>query len=188
MRIANTIGLSLTLLTLASGLTACGTAPKTAADRRVLTADVDAFIMSLKESDPSIAKYFDSAEGYAAYPSIGKGGLIIGGAFGHGEVFSKGGTLIGYSDLTQGSIGAQIGGQSFGEIVFFETQEALSNFKNGNFVLAATISAVAVSAGAAAEAKYDHGVVVFLTKAKGLMAEASVGGQQLGYRSVADFE
>ncbi len=188
MRIARSIGLSLSLTVLASSLPSCGTAPKTAADRRVLAADVNAFIVGLKETDPTIAKYFDSAAGYAVYPSIGKGGLIIGGAFGRGEVFLNGGTRIGYSDLTQGSIGAQIGGQSFGEIIFFETTDALSRFKNGNLVLSATASAVAVSAGAAAEAKYDHGVVVFLTQPKGLMVEASVGGQQLGYRSVADLE
>ncbi|MSR41070.1 MAG: hypothetical protein EXS10_04120 [Phycisphaerales bacterium] len=184
----STISTTLSIGLLVCTFTACNTAPQTASDRRVLDADVHAFIVRLKERDPSIAKYFDTAAGYVVYPSISKGGLIIGGAFGRGEVFSKDGTRIGYSDLTQGSIGAQIGGQSFGEIIFFETAESLSHFKEGDFVFAATASAVAVSAGAAAEAKYDHGVIAFLTQPKGLMAEASVGGQQLSYCSVADVE
>ena len=166
-----------------SCIVGCNATPRTESDRRVLSAEVQALVVALKEKDASISKYFDSAAGYAAFPSIGKGGFIIGGAFGRGEVFTSGGTLIGYSDMTQASIGAQIGGQSFSEIIFFETKEALASFKTGTLA-----SAVAVQSGAAAAAKYENGVVIFLTQPKGLMAELSVGGQQFNFRSLADVE
>ncbi len=171
-----------------SCIVGCNAAPRTESDRRVLSAEVQALVVTLKEKDASIAKYFESAAGYAAFPSIGKGGLIIGGAFGRGEVFASGGTLVGYSDMTQASIGAQIGGQSFSEIIFFETKEALASFKTGTLAFSATASAVAVQSGAAAAAKYENGVVIFLTRPKGLMAELSIGGQQFNFRSLADIE
>jgi lipid-binding SYLF domain-containing protein len=119
-------------------------------------------------------------------PEIGKGGLIVGGAYGKGQLFDRQGRLIGYCDVSQGTLGAQIGGQSFGEIIFFENDRALTEFKDGKFALAAQASAVALTSGAAAAAKYDNGVALFIMNPKGLMLEASVGGQQFGYQALAN--
>jgi lipid-binding SYLF domain-containing protein len=164
----------------------CGTAPKTTADRRVLSTDTTAFIARAKETDPSLTKFFDNCVGYAVLPDIGKGGLILGGAYGKGQLFDRSGRMVGYCDVSQGSIGAQIGGQSFGEMVFFENEKTFSDFKGGKFSLTAQASAVALSAGAAAAAKYDNGIALFVMNPKGLMLEASVGGQQFGYQALAD--
>jgi lipid-binding SYLF domain-containing protein len=172
----------------ALALSACSTTPETATDRAALSNKTTAFIENARTTDPSLSKFFDSCVGYAAIPSIAKGGFIVGGAYGKGEVFEKGGARVGFCDVSQGSIGAQIGAQTFGEIIFFETKESFAAFKGGKFALAAQASAVALQAGAGAAAKYQGGVAIFVLNPEGLMLEASVGGQQFGYQSVADVE
>jgi len=165
---------------------ACSTAPQREEDRRALSADTAVFVGRAKEADPTLARFFTNCAGYAVMPEIGKGGLIVGGAYGKGQLFDRQGHLIGYCDVSQGTLGAQIGGQSFGEIIFFENDRALTEFKDGKFALAAQASAVALTSGAAAAAKYDNGVALFIMNPKGLMLEASVGGQQFGYQALAN--
>jgi len=184
--------LSLSLVTTALvstlTLTACNTTPQSSEDRAALTTRTASFVSNAKSLDPSLTKFFDNCVGYAAIPSIAKGGFIVGGAYGKGEVFDKSGMRVGFCDVSQGSIGAQIGAQTFGEIIFFETKEAFTAFKGGKFALAAQASAVALQAGAGAAAKYQGGVAIFVLNPEGLMLEASVGGQQFGYQSNADVE
>jgi lipid-binding SYLF domain-containing protein len=141
--------------------------------------EVAAAIASFK-SDADVAKWFDTAYGYAVFPSIAKGGLVIGGAAGDGQVFEKG-AYIGDAHVTQATIGAQIGGQSFAEVIFFETRAALDRFKENKFEMTAGVSAVAATEGKSKDAKYTNGVAVFTHAKKGLMAEASVGGQKFKF-------
>lgn len=179
----NVLGLSIAalLLVLSAG---CATAPKSTAKADELNTKCDDAIAAIKRNDPTLEdKFFKGSYGYAVFPTVAKGGLGVGGAGGKGQVY-QGGKLIGYTTLSQGSIGLQIGGQSYTEIIFFEHAEALNNFKKGQFALAAQATAVAVSAGAGATADYDHGVAVFTTGQKGLMAEASVGGQQFDFEKL----
>jgi len=166
----------------------CTTAPTHAKERRALSIDTAAFITRAKETDRSLNKFFSNCVGYAAIPEIGKGGLVVGGAYGKGQLFDQQGRLVGYCDVTQGTIGAQIGGQTFGELVFFETDRAMNSFKTGKFALAAQASAVALAEGAGAAAKYQDNVAIFIINPKGLMVEASIGGQQFGYQTLADAE
>lgn len=177
--------LSVALLALATG---CATAPETPAERTALTADAAAFVVRARQSDTSLRRFFDTCSGYAVFPEIGKGGLILGGAYGKGQLFDRQGRLVGYCDVSQGSIGAQIGGQTFGEIIFFENDHAMSSFEGGKFALSAQASAVALAEGAGAAARYSDGVAVFIVNPKGLMLEASIGGQQFGYQTLADAE
>lgn len=165
---------------------ACSTAPKSEAERTALQVDTTAFLTEARETDPTLERFFDSCAGYAVFPSIGKGGFVVGGAYGRGQLFDRSGRLLGYCDVSQGSIGAQIGGQSFGEIIFFESMQKLRSFKGGEFALAAQASAVALASGAAAAAKYDEGIAIFVLQPKGLMVEASIGGQQFNYQASAD--
>ncbi|MCB1124330.1 MAG: hypothetical protein KJT03_22450, partial [Verrucomicrobiae bacterium] len=123
---------------------------------------------------------FKEAYGYAIFPTIGKAGFWIGGAFGKGEVYEKG-KFLGEARLTQGSVGFQWGGQAYVEVIFFENERNLENFKDSNFALSAQASAVAAAEGAAANAKYEHGVAVFTVAKGGIMLEASVGGQKFKY-------
>jgi lipid-binding SYLF domain-containing protein len=114
----------------------------------------------------------------------GKGAIGVGGAYGRGEVW-EGGKLVGYSTLTQASIGLALGGQSYTELIFFENKAALDRFKSGGFAFAAQASAVALKSGVSANAKYSDGVAVFTMGQTGLMYEASVGGQKFSFQPIA---
>ena len=141
-------------------------------------------IEAFKKADPGISKFFDGSAGYAVFSTVGKGAVGVGGAHGSGILFEKG-NPVGKVTLTQVTVGLQLGGQSYSEVVFFETAGTLSDFKKGNFELAAQASAVAAAAGASANAKYSKGVAVFTVAKGGLMYEASVGGQKFGYEPLA---
>lgn len=158
----------------------CSTTPPTGDQKDLRTTAADSYDEFL-QNDPSLAKFVESADGYAIFPNVGKGAVGVGGAYGRGAVYEQG-TLIGWTDLTQGTIGAQLGGQTYSELIVFQDRRALDNFKSGNFALSAQASAVAAGAGAAATAKFDNGVCVFVRSQSGLMFEASVGGQSFGYR------
>lgn len=145
-----------------------------------MTSQVNATISKFKTKDPSLNKFFNTAYGYAVYPSVGKGGFWIGGAYGDGEVYEQG-KLIGVTSITQVTVGPQIGGQAYSEIIFFRDKDALTNFKAGSFTFNAQVSAVAATAGAAANADYSNGVAVFTMVEGGLMAEATVGGQKFSF-------
>jgi lipid-binding SYLF domain-containing protein len=147
-----------------------------------LKAESKQAIANFKNADSSLATYFADSAGYAVFPSVGKGGFIVGGARGKGIVFDKGGNMIGQSTMTQANIGAQAGGQTFAQVIFFQTPEALNNFKSGKFALGADISAVAASEGASKTAKFRNGVAVFALPTKGLMVQATVGGQKFTFQ------
>ncbi|MCG6887735.1 MAG: lipid-binding SYLF domain-containing protein [Proteobacteria bacterium] len=137
-------------------------------------------IGEFKKKDKKLDNFFTQAYGYAVFPSVGKGAIGIGGAHGNGVVYEKG-KPIGDTSLTQITIGFQLGGQAYSEIIFFKDKKTLDDFKNGNFELGAQASAVAVTAGASADANYEKGVAVFTMAKGGLMYEASVGGQKFSY-------
>ena len=130
------------------------------------------------KTDPDLQRFFDESPGYVIFPSIGKGGVGIGGAHGNGILFARGDHPVARASMTQVSVGLQLGGQNFSEIIFFENEKAFSDFKKGNFSLTAGVSAVALAAGASKSAKYQKGVAVFTATKGGLMFEASVGGQR----------
>ncbi len=170
--------LAVVLATTALG--ACSGLPKSESGRASLEQSARAAVARFKARDPSMREFFDEGYGYAVFPSIGKRAIGVGGAYGTGVVFEQG-KAIGYCDLTQGSIGFQLGGQAYSEIIFFERRSALSHFKTGNLEFAAQASAVAVTSGASADADYENGVVVFTASTGGLMFEASIGGQKFSY-------
>lgn len=142
--------------------------------------DVKVAILDIKARDPGIQAFFDNSAGYAVYPSVGKGGFIVGGAFGRGLVLVNE-QVDGYTSLSQATIGLQIGGQKYAQFIFFKDETALNHFKRGNFEFGAQASAVAITAGASADAAYDTGVAVFTVAAGGLMLEGTVGGQRFSY-------
>ncbi len=176
-----TVGLTCMAMALGGLLLAgCSTTPKSSSDRMALTSKAEAAITRAKEQDPGLLKFFDNAVGYAVFPTVGKGAVGVGGAYGRGELYENG-VMMGYCTLTQASIGLALGGQAYTEFIFFETQTALDKFKSGNFAFAAQASAVALKSGAAANAKYADGVAVFTMSEAGLMYEASIGGQKFSY-------
>jgi hypothetical protein len=151
-----------------------------AEDPSVAIKKAEEAVALFKKTDPSIDRFFGKSAGWAVFPSVAKGAIGIGGAGGKGVLFEKG-KATGTTSLGQVTIGLALGGQEYAEIIFFENDMALTNFKGGNFALAAQVSAVAAASGAAATAKYQQGVAVFTIAIGGLMYEASVGGQKFGF-------
>jgi lipid-binding SYLF domain-containing protein len=137
-------------------------------------------VSTFKTSDPSMEKFFDASAGYAVFPGVTKGAIGVGAAHGDGEVIVHG-AVIGTTSLTQVTVGAQLGGQQYSEIIFFDSKDALESFKGGHFTMAAQVSAVAAAEGASANAKYSQGVAVFTVAKGGLMYEASIGGQKFSF-------
>jgi lipid-binding SYLF domain-containing protein len=165
-------------------LTGCSTAPKTVEARTDLDQTVRETIELARQTDPGIQGFIDSSTGYAVFPTVGKGAVGVGGAFGRGQLIEHG-RMVGYCTMTQGSIGLALGGQAYSELIFFETPAALEDFKSGDYTFAAQVSAVALKSGASSNAKYSDGVAVFTLAEKGLMVEASVGGQRFKFEPVA---
>ena len=147
--------------------------------KQILSDSQSAKTSFLKE-DESMAKFFNSSYGYVIFPNVGKGGLGVGGASGNGVAYEQG-AMIGYAKLTQVTIGFQAGGQSYREVVFFETTKEMKRFKENKIEFSAQVSAVAAAAGVSADAKYVEGVAVFTMAKGGLMYEASVGGQKFKF-------
>ena len=155
-------------------------APKNEAKRETLAVDSRAALQKLTIEDPSLQAFLDKAYGYVIFPSVGKGGLIVGASYGRGEVYRQG-QLAGYADITAGSFGLQAGGQTFSELLVFGTEQAYNDFADGDFALSANASAIALKAGAAASAQFNNGVAVFVKQQGGLMGELSLGGQRLRF-------
>lgn len=163
-------------------LGACATAPASDAGKAEIEKDAGAVLAAAKAADPTLGPVFSSAAGYAVFPTVGKAAAGLGGAYGKGVLY-EGGRAVGYCDLTQATIGMQLGGQSYSEIIAFETNDAVKTFKQGNLGFAAQATAVALKSGAGANAKYTDGVAVFTMDEAGLMYEAAVGGQNFSYQA-----
>jgi len=134
-------------------------------------------IAEYKEKDPSVAELFSGSVGYVVIPTVGKAALGIGGAHGKGILY-EGGVPTAVVSLSQLSFGFQWGGQAYSEFIFFEDAATLENFKRGNFELNAQASAVAITAGASADAEFNGGMAIMTQAKGGLMYEAAVGGQK----------
>lgn len=142
-------------------------------------------ISLLLSIDPTLQIYFDKAYAYAVLPTVGKGAFIAGVGYGKGW-FYENGKAVGKVSITQLSAGLQIGGQAYREIVFFRDKDRADDFKNGHFELGTQLSAVIVTEGAGKAGTYTDGVAVFIMPKAGLMAEASVGGQQFSFEPFQD--
>jgi lipid-binding SYLF domain-containing protein len=172
----------------------------------VVRADADSDTVDAFKKAGANAYYFDHAYGYAVFPSIGKGGLIVGGAHGNGHVY-KGGQYVGDTSVTQVSVGLQVGGEAYMQIIFFEDQRSFDEFTSGNYEFDAGASAVALKAAASSSAGttgtsaetsdkngdantqgsgYYKGMKVFTIIKGGAMASAAVAGQKFTYKPRAD--
>ena len=169
-------------MTAALGLGACQTAPRSEEGKADIRAEAATALSKAQSNDPTLAAVIRDARGYAIFPTVGKGAVGVGGAYGKGVLY-EGGMFSGYCDLSQASIGLALGGQAYTQIITFSTNEALNKFKSGNFAFGAQATAVALKSGAGANAKYADGVAVFTMGEAGLMYEASVGGQKFSYQS-----
>lgn len=165
---------------LLTATTGCQTVPPTHTERQDLEGRAQLTVSEFREVDPGLEQFFRSSAGYAVFPKIGKGAVGVGGAYGRGVVY-EGGRIVGYCDMSQATVGLQIGAQEYSEIIFFENRFVLEDFKRGHFAFAAGASAVSAEYGVSRAANYERGVLVLALSRGGLMAEASVGGQRFNY-------
>lgn len=175
------------LLTSALGvvfLTACATAPHTADDRNELMRDANEALALARSTHAGFDSIIRQAPGYAVFPSVGKGAAGVGGAYGRGIVY-KNGTPVGYTDLSQATVGFQLGGQKYTQILVFENTNTLDRFRQGNYEFSAQATAVALQSGEGANAQFRNGVAVYTTDESGMMFEAAVGGQKFSYLAFA---
>jgi lipid-binding SYLF domain-containing protein len=160
----------------------------------------DDTVQLFKQAGQSAA-FFDKSYGYAVFPTIGKGGLGIGGAHGDGRVFRQG-MYVGDTSMTQVSFGLQAGGQAFSQIIFFEDERSFNEFTSGSFEFGGDVSAVALTAaaggsvgtagtsGSASGGKKDaktagefhKGMAIFTIVKGGAMYQAAVSGQKFSYK------
>jgi len=167
----------------------------------VVFADSYSDTISVFKKSDTTKPFFKNHYGYAVFPTVGKGGIGIGGAYGKGKVYEKS-KFIGTASLVKLSIGFQLGGQAFSEIIFFQDKRSYTEFISGNFEFDASASAVAITAGAQAKAgtegatagasavpatgkyadiNYSKGMAVFVHTKGGLMYEAAIGGQKFSF-------
>ncbi|MBU6377929.1 MAG: hypothetical protein KJS95_05290 [Gammaproteobacteria bacterium] len=165
-----------------------------------LRADEYADTKELFRNAGQSGSFFERSYAYAIFPTVGKGGLGVGGARGVGRVYEQG-KYIGDVVLTQLSLGFQAGGQAFSQIVFLQDKRALNEFTSGEFTFGAGVGAVAITAGASATAgtagasagvsggkkdaatagEFYRGFAVFTIAKGGLMYEATIAGQKFSY-------
>jgi lipid-binding SYLF domain-containing protein len=149
------------------------------------------------------AEYFNTAYGYAVFPNIGKGGIIVGGARGEGHTYVHG-QLTGETVMNQISVGFQLGGEDYSEIIFFKDKSAYDSFTSGNFEFDANASVTAITANASASAGtegaqgsasggehdaatgggYYKGMAVFTVAKGGLMYAATIAGQKFEFTPI----
>jgi lipid-binding SYLF domain-containing protein len=158
----------------------CATAPKTPTAQANLEAEADATLQTMRQRDPSLDAMLRTAPAYVVFPDIGKGALVAGAAYGRGILYERG-QHAGFVELNQASIGAQVGAQSFSELIVFTDPVEVDRLKQGAYSFGANASAVALTEGAAAATDFSDGVAVFVVPRGGVMAELSLSGQKLNY-------
>lgn len=168
------------IIALVFGFVACATAPKSPSARQELVTAANATLQDMTRRDPALGGVLQRSAGYAVFPQIGKGGFIAGGAHGRGVLYENG-RPIGWVQLSQASLGALAGGQTFSQLIVFRDPRALNDIKDGQFTVGGDISAVALTAGAAAQANFINGAAVFILPRGGLMAEVAVNGQRISF-------
>ncbi len=173
---------AIVMFVLTTGLMAgCSTRSVTKDEGDALLKSAQASRQEWNKEDPQFEAFAKKGYGYAFFPEITKGGLLVGGGHGRGVVYEKG-QHIGYADLTQMSAGFQAGLQDYSQLIVFENQAAMDKFKRNEIDFGASASAVYENKGAAMGAQFVNGVAVFVKPIRGAMAEASLGGQQITYQ------
>ena len=177
----NSITRAVMVLAVAAGLlVGCTTAPLSPESRSALLENATVTMQDMNRMDPGVEGLVRKGYGYALFPEVVKAGLGVGGGYGQGVVYEQG-QHVGYADLTLGSVGPQIGGQTFSELIVFENKAALDRFKLSPVDFTAGVAAMILQNAAAVNATFIDGIAVVVRPITGAMAEATIGGQQFKY-------
>lgn len=150
-----------------------------------LSKESNTVLKSMMDNDPELKTFYDNAYGYAVFPKVTKGAITVGAAMGSGVVYKKH-EIVSTSKLKQLTVGAQIGGQQYSEVIFFQNETSFDNFMNEKLKFDAQASVVAMKSGASFDAPYLNGVAVFTQTLGGIMCEASIGGQHFSNSPISN--
>jgi lipid-binding SYLF domain-containing protein len=156
----------------------------TQSQQLTLQQNADAALDSMVDRDPGLRTVLPAAPAYVVFPDVGQAGAIVGGAYGHGVLYEHD-QPVGEVTLSQGSVGFQLGAQTFSELLVLNDPDQIAALKSGQFGLGADATVVALKPGAAAGARFRNGQVVFIMPRGGLMAGITVNGQQIQYQPFA---
>lgn len=148
-----------------------------------LHGEAEATVRALERADPGLRERLRKAHAFAVFPTVGRASAVLGGSYGLGEVFREG-RLAGYAGIVQLTLGVQLGGQTFTELVIFDDEAAFAQFRQGRLQFASNASAVAVKAGVAVT-RSGSGTEVRLYSRGGFQLEAAIGGQKFIFKSAA---
>lgn len=170
------------LLVVAAALAvpACASGPRSSSEQVTMMDKASATLREMRARDPGLNEVLQTAYAYAVFPDVGKAGLLVGGASGHGILYEHG-VPTGNVHLEQASVGAQAGAQTFAELVVLRNQDEVSKLKAGKFDLGANVSAVIIQSGAAATTATARGNSVFILPHGGAMIDVSVSGQRIKF-------
>ncbi len=160
---------------------ACAHAPKSAGARSELEYQARQTLAQMTQHDAGLQGLLDRSAGYVVFPAVYQGGFIVGGGAGKGVVFEHG-QVVGFAELNQGSVGAEVGGQKYAELVVLRDRFALDRLRAGEFKMGAQASAVIVKSGAAAATQFQEGMAVFVEPEAGAELNLSLTGQTIRFK------
>lgn len=139
-------------------------------------------MQELYDSSPEAKELSAKAKGVLVFPSIVKGGLVIGGHYGEGALF-KSGQCKGFYNSVAATYGIQIGVQTFGFAMFMMTETALAYLdKAEGFEVGLGPSIVVLDKGAASSMTTTTGredVYAIFFDQEGLMAGMGLQGVKI---------
>jgi hypothetical protein len=153
------------------------------------------------QKSPAVTPFFETAYAYAVFPNVASGAIFVGASYGAGLMYREN-VAVGNVYMGGVSLGFQLGGQAFRQIIFFQDRRSFDEFTSGTFEFDANASAVVITAGAQGRAssmgttagasagpatgsqagnRYRKGMAVFVHPKGGLMFAAAIGGQNFSY-------
>jgi lipid-binding SYLF domain-containing protein len=188
---AQAIGAALLAAGLMAACTPAGTerpgtpaaeATPTPSKAEAINAAVDASLLDLYRAAPGAQSLVERAKGVLVFPSITKAGFIAGAEYGQGALRVNGRTEDFYS-LTSGSLGLTAGVQETAQVILFNTDESLRQFRESNGWTAgadASVALLKIGAGGVIDTRTANSPVqAIVYNTSGLMADVSVAGQKI---------
>lgn len=187
-RIASLACVSLFAMASATGLAGCSVTPKTN-DRASFALETQGAQKWFEANVPGFSKRVRSSGGYIIFPAVGQAGVVFfGGKFGRGMVYDSNGSQIGWASVNSGTVGLQIGAQAYKMAMILEDDKVLRRFKDGKWTGDVGATAVAADAGAAGDAQFSDGVLLYIGDQSGLMAGVNLSLANIRYRGVDDID
>jgi len=126
------------------------------------------------------SKFLSQVKGYMVFPSVVKGGFIVGGEYGEGVLYVNGEYNKEYYSIASGSVGFQAGVQKGSYLIAFASQNALDNFRRSNGWEAGVDGVITVVKWGAGKdissISFEKPIYAFVFNSKGIMGSLSIEG------------